>query len=154
MSGSARLPALQSVNSLEESNQYLRKVGHHAEPLGSDALQRWILESGVQEMNGGYWQMRQLATGETAMVQVSPPKEVLEANTIDNAKLSQIKFRTFNRETRPQQEGHFQPSGIKRLPPGTLGEGSKRRKQPPIVENIYKSSDQGNRQPIFYVHLK
>jgi hypothetical protein len=65
-------PALQSVNSLEESNQYLRKVGQHAEPLGSDALQRWILESGVQEMNGGYWQRRVLPSGETALVQVYP----------------------------------------------------------------------------------
>jgi hypothetical protein len=61
VAGADRLPALQSVSSLEESNQYLRKVGQHAEPLGSDTLQRWVQESGVQEMNGGYWQRRQLA---------------------------------------------------------------------------------------------
>jgi hypothetical protein len=33
-------------------------VDQHAELLGSDALQRWVQMSGVQEMNGGYWQRR------------------------------------------------------------------------------------------------
>ena len=75
----ATQPTLQAVNSLEETNPYLRKMGQHAEPLGSDALKRWIQMSGFQEMNGGYWQRRQLATGETALVPVFPPKDVLEA---------------------------------------------------------------------------
>ena len=52
--GRPGVATLQFVNSLVEANQYLKKVGQHAEPLANDALQHWIREATVQEMNGVY----------------------------------------------------------------------------------------------------
>jgi LL-diaminopimelate aminotransferase len=46
-------------------------------PSVANALARWIQENGIQEMNGGYWQRRQLATGEAALVEVTPPRATL-----------------------------------------------------------------------------
>jgi hypothetical protein len=41
---------------MQEANEALKKQGQHVEPLGSDALQRWIQENDIKEINGGYWQ--------------------------------------------------------------------------------------------------
>jgi hypothetical protein len=57
--------------------------GQHIEVLGSDALQRWMQDNGVEEMNGGYWQ--RLPTGQLALVEMQLPKEVLEAEQLGNA---------------------------------------------------------------------
>ena len=51
-------PSLQPEGSLEDANAILQKSGLRAEPLGSDAIQKWIQENGVQIMNGGFWQKR------------------------------------------------------------------------------------------------
>jgi hypothetical protein len=88
-----------SVVAFAQANKELSGTGQHVEALGSDALQRWMQASGVTEMNGGYWQRRQLPSGETALVQVYPPKEVIEAEQMGNAELSQMMYRTLEGET-------------------------------------------------------
>jgi hypothetical protein len=52
-------------------------VGQHTEPLANDALQRWIREATIQEMNGIYYQKTMLLLGQSTLVDMKPPREVL-----------------------------------------------------------------------------
>jgi hypothetical protein len=78
---------------LEAANKMLGPGGQRIEALGSDALQRWMQENGVEERNGEYWQRQKLPTGQNAFVQVTPPKEVVDAENLGNAQVSSMIFR-------------------------------------------------------------
>ena len=86
-------PALPNMNAAayEAANKLLEQSGQHIEALGSDAMQRWMQEDGIEEMKGGYWQ--RLAGGQMALIEVQPPKEVLEAEQLGNAEISSLMFR-------------------------------------------------------------
>lgn len=66
--GAASLPASQDAQSTSQPptlqistdpftvvNKILGESGQHIEALGSDAMQRWMRENGVEEGNGEYW---------------------------------------------------------------------------------------------------
>jgi len=72
----------------------------HIEALGSDALLRWMQDNGIEEMNGGYRQRQKLPTGQLALVQVQPPKEVLEAEKMGSAEISSMMYRSLEGEPR------------------------------------------------------
>jgi hypothetical protein len=42
--------------------------GYHVEIIGGNALRSWIKSNNIIEMNGGYWQNRQLPNGQQALV--------------------------------------------------------------------------------------
>lgn len=94
-------PPLQNANAAayDEANRMLGPVGQRIEALGSDALQRWMQENSVEERDGGYWQRRTLPTNEIALVQVQPPKEVIEADRMGSAQISNMMFRSLEGET-------------------------------------------------------
>ena len=62
---------------------------------------------------GGYWQRTQLPTGQTALVQVQPPKEAIEADRMGSAQISTMMFRSLEGETAaPMKEVAFNPEAF------------------------------------------
>ncbi len=65
---------------LKQLNRRLGPGGDRFEANGSNTLQDWMRDNAVEERDGEYWQRRKLDSSEMALVVVSPPKEVLEAD--------------------------------------------------------------------------
>ena len=63
---------LQNANAAtyEAANKVLGESGQHIYALGSDALNRWIQENGIEELNRVYWQKQKLTTGQLVLVQM------------------------------------------------------------------------------------
>ena len=70
---------------LEAANKMLRPGGQRIEALGSDALKRWMRDGGIEKRDGFYWQRQWLPTGQLAIIQMQPPREVVEAEELCNA---------------------------------------------------------------------
>jgi hypothetical protein len=85
---------LQNANAaaFEAANKVLGESGQHIEALGSDAVNRWMQENGILEMNGAYWQ--KLPTGQLALVHVQHQREVIEAEQLGDAEVSSLMYRT------------------------------------------------------------
>ena len=69
----------------EGANKMLGPGGQRIEALGSDNLQSWMQEGGIEERDGFYWQRQRLPTGQTALVQLQSPKDLVEAEEFCNA---------------------------------------------------------------------
>jgi len=89
----------QQARILTDANQVLGSGGEHYEALGSNAKQQWIKQNGLQEMNGKYYQNRQLPSGESALVEMKPPPAVVDAEKGGNAQISNMMFRGLEGET-------------------------------------------------------
>jgi len=81
------------------ADKVLQPGGQHIESLGSDALENWIRENAVEKINDTYYQRRVLPSGETALVPTRPPAEVMEAERMGNAEISQMMMRNLEGET-------------------------------------------------------
>ena len=84
---------------LAEANEKLGSGGQHYEALGSDAKQQWVKNEGLQEINGKYYQNRQLPSGEMALVEKKPPPAVLAVERGGSSQVSDIMFRGLEGET-------------------------------------------------------
>ena len=63
---------------LEQFNWRLGPGGERFEANGSNTLQDWMNNNAIEELDGEYWQRRKLDSSKMALVQVEPPKEMLE----------------------------------------------------------------------------
>ena len=63
-------PLSADERALAQVNAELNKVsdGYHVETIGGNALRAWVKSNNILEMNGGYWQNRQLPTRELVLV--------------------------------------------------------------------------------------
>ena len=86
-------------NAFDAANKVLEPGGQHIESLGSDALENWVRENAVEKINDTYYQRRVLPSGETALVPTKPPAEVMEAERMGNAEISQMMIRNLEGET-------------------------------------------------------
>ena len=68
-------------NAFDAANKVLEPGGQRIESLGSDALENLVHDNAVEMINGVYYQRRVLPSGETALVEMKPPSEVLEAES-------------------------------------------------------------------------
>jgi len=55
--------------------------------------------NGVEEMNSGYWQRQKLSTGQTALIQVEVPKDVMEAERQGSTQISNMMYNSLEGET-------------------------------------------------------
>jgi hypothetical protein len=88
----APLNTVNKSDPIEAINRALGPGGDRFESLGSNTLTQWMTDNAVEERDGEYWQRRKLDSGEMALVEVHPQKEVLEADQMADAELSRARL--------------------------------------------------------------